>query len=258
MKFHVDRALTHQIFDEKFGGIENFATPPVSEADDVPSAKEDMNARSATTIYGWLKNGMPASRKTIFDFFGRMDVDPIAVVDVERSKLTKIFGRLRHAFMMGGMNAGGFGALFDIFRPGAAWPDNSLAQEFYGRDWTIFEFDHPATDFRDSYATITLCGDDSVPAYWPRAFHIAYRRHQNADGLWRPYGTVLSRNREAILAHENGHIQVIERPIQTTHRLQCKTYFGGGPAEFRMCSVHPFVGTVEQYDDPSVELYFPA
>ena len=177
---------------------------PNLEAGSSTSASEAASAqsqRSTKTIYAWLKNGLPASRDTVFSFFGALDVDPTAMVDLEKSEIPKIFGRLRHAFMMGGVNAGSFQALFDIYRPSANWPDDSLSQRFYSRDWTNFDFDHPADKYKNGYVTITVRGDESVSTGWPRAFHIAYRRHSNADGLWRPYGTVVCRFGKATLAH---------------------------------------------------------
>lgn len=257
MKLHVDTKLAHRLFDEKFGGIENFGKEEIDFTETVVKTTRPSQP-SATKIYRWLKDGLPSSRNTVFGFFGTLDVDPVAMIDLDKSELQRIFGRLRHAFMMGGFNAGGFGVLFDIYKPSPDWPDNSLAQQYYARDWIIFDFDHPAEDFKNSHVTLTLRGDDSVSAGWPRAYHIAYRRYQNADGLWRPYGVVFSRFNEVVLAHENGHIQTIELPYQSEHNVKFKTYFGGGPAEFRICSLHPFSGTLEHYDDPNVPLYFPA
>tara|TARA_R100001244_G_scaffold6593_24_gene8163 strand:- start:36201 stop:36980 length:780 start_codon:yes stop_codon:yes gene_type:complete len=256
MKFLIDPVLAHKIFDEKSGGITNFTEEWASTS--ASEAASAQSQRSTKTIYAWLKNGLPASRDTVFSFFGALDVDPTAMVDLEKSEIPKIFGRLRHAFMMGGVNAGSFQALFDIYRPSANWPDDSLSQRFYSRDWTNFDFDHPADKYKNGYVTITVRGDESVSTGWPRAFHIAYRRHSNADGLWRPYGTVVCRFGKATLAHENGDIQHVDMPPQSKHHLQFKTYFGPGPAEFRIACLHPFAGEIEQYDDLNVPLYFVA
>lgn len=254
MKIRVNPALAHRLFEQKFGGIENF----VEEWRDVsqPMVGSDMSSRSVKTVYGWLNKGFPMNQDTLFSFFGALDVDPVALIDIDRSELRKNFGRLRQAIMLGGLNAGGFRPLFDLFRPSAGWPDSGLAQQYFRRDWTRFDFIHDAVAVKSTDVTITVRGDNSVPVSWPRAFHIAYRRQSNADGLWRPYGTVLSRFDEAILVHENGNIQRTEQPARTSHQLSFKTHFGPAPAEFRLASFHPFQSTVELFDDQNVPLLF--
>lgn len=246
MKLFLDTALIHRIFDDRFGGIANFA-------DDWTERGEP---RTVSTIYAWLKNGLPTQRDTVFSFFGALGVDPIAVIDLDRSKLPKNFGRLRTAFMLGGVNAGGFGPLFELYRPSAGWPDEDLLQRHFNRQWTLFEFGHAAEDIKNTYATLTVRGHASEPPDWPRAYHIAYRRRSNADGLWRPYGTVASRAKEAILVHENGDIQQESMPVQSCHQLRFKTYFGPSPVEFRLASMHPFSFHMDPEDDPAVPLRF--
>ncbi len=209
--------MAHQLFEMKFGGINNFADAWAHS--DRSRMGSDSSPRSAKTIYAWLKNGLPTTRETLFSFFAALDVDPVSLIDLDRNDLRSNFGRLRHAFMLGGMNAGGFKALFELFRPCAIWPDTSLAESYYARDWTRFDFVHAAAEIINTYATITVQGDNSVDVLWPRAFHIAYRRQSNADGLWRPYGTVVSRFSEAILVHENGDIQRMSMPARSSHQL---------------------------------------
>lgn len=251
LKFRVDATLVHRVLDERFGGIANFADEWSRSGADGQAAQ-----RSVKTIYAWLKHGLPTTHDTLFSFFAALDIDPIAALDFDRSDLSKHFGRLRHAFMLGGMNAGGFKPLFDLYRPSAGWPDVSLSQTFYHRNWAIFDFDHSATSVTNTYVTVTARGTDSVPVGWPRAFHIAYRRHSNADGLWRPYGSIISRFGEAILAHENGNIQRMSLTSRSTHQLRFQTFFGPSPAEFRLTCLHPFVGQVEDSPNPDVSLRF--
>lgn len=256
MKFRVNAPLVHRVFDERFGGIANFADE--WSASEIANENEQENPprRSMKTLYAWLKHGLPATHDTLFRFFGALDVDPIAALDFERSDLRRNFGRLRRAFMLGGANAGGFRPLFDLYRPSAGWPDRGLSRTYFGRDWTIFDFTHAATESVNTYATITVTGHDAVPTWWPRAFHIAYRRRTNADGLWRPYGTVISRGGEAILAHENGDVQRMTLSAQSILQVHFQTYFGPSPVEFRLVSLHPFSGRVEPRPNPAAPLRF--
>ena len=254
MKFRVSAPLVHRVLDERFGGIANFA----DEWRDPESTEEspDPRGRSMKTIYAWLKNGLPSKHDTLFRFFGAIDVDPMAALDFDQCYQQRTFGRLRRAFMLGGASAGGFRPLFDLYRPSAGWPDSGLSRSYFSRDWTSFDFSHTATDITNTYATITIKGTDSAPVWWPRAFHIAYRRRANADGLWRPFGTVVSREGEAILLHENGDLQQMAIATHGDHEIRFQTYFGPSPAEFRLVSLHPFSGQVQPRPDAATPLRF--
>lgn len=251
LKFQIDSVLAHRIFDERFGGIANFADEWAAQASGGERAQ-----RSVKTIYAWLKNGLPTTRDTLYSFASALDVDPVTLIDFNRADLRKNFGRLRRSFLLGGLNAGGFRPLYDLFHPSRTWPPRSLAQKFYGRDWTTWQFEHTADAVVNTYAALTIRGDDSVSVNWPRAFHIAYRRKQNVDGMWRPFGAVISRFGEAILAHENGDMQRITLPVRTAHFLRFHTYFGPSPVEFRLTCLHPFKGNVDPAEDPASPLRF--
>ena len=255
MKFRARGDLLHRIFDERFAGIANFADE-WGRSGPGDSARAGATQRSVKTIYAWLKHGLPTSRDTLFQFFGALDVDPIAVLDLDRHDLRRNFGRLRRAFMLGGLNAGGFRPLFDLYRPSATWPDDGLSREYFNRAWTCFEFEHPATDITNVYAAITVRASEPELSWWPRAYHIAYRRRANADGLWRPYGTVVTCSDEAVLIHENGDLQREVVPQRNGHAFRFHTYFGPSPSQFRLASLHAFNGQVEPAPDPAVSLRF--
>jgi hypothetical protein len=254
LKLQVDNAVLHHVFKAGFGGIDTFADvwAGVLESDD-PDAQLQ---RSVKTIYAWLRNGLPTSRDTAMQFFGALGVDPVAAIDFSQGKLQRQFARLRRSFMLGGLSAGGFRPLFDLYTPGASWPDNTIAKTYFQRNWTTAEFTHEAEAIRNTYVTITIHGGGEVATDWPRAFHIAYRRRVNADGLWRPYGAIITRLKEAILVHENGDMQRQSFESGTRHRIRFKTWFGPGPADFLVASIHPFTITLDPMDDPQVPLLF--
>ena len=254
LKLYVDKTVVHHVFNQGFGGIENFADVwNGTLEDDEPTAQPQ---RSVKTIYAWLQNGLPTARDTMMRFFGALGVDPVAAIDLDGGNLQRQFGRLRRAFLLGGANAGGFRPLFELYSPSAGWPEQGLAASYFGRKWTTFEFVHQARETRNTYATVHVYGGDDVPPDWPRAFHIAYRRMSNADGLWRPYGSVITRPDEAILVHENGNVQREPFTARTNHHVSFKTFFGPGPAEFRLACLQPFTCRVEVFDDPEVMLHF--
>ncbi len=106
IKFRVSGEIVHQIFDEKFGGIANFADEWMDVTGD--GDKADEAERSVKTIYAWLKHGLPTTKDTLFKFCGALDADPMAALDFDREDIRRGFGRLRRSFMLGGINAGGF------------------------------------------------------------------------------------------------------------------------------------------------------
>lgn len=253
MRFHLKSDLTHSLFDEKFGGIENFADAWSKTA---KKGSEQSSARSAKTIYKWLAKGFPKNEETFFSFFGVLGVDPFSLVDLDKSQFRKHFGVLRQAILLGGINIGGFRPLLYVLKPSPQWPESMLVEQHYGRDWTTRDLAHEATEIRNVDVTLRIEGTGEYPVPWPRAYHIAYRRLSNADGLWRPFGTVITRNSEAILVHENGSMKQIEMPYRSKHQVAFKTFFGPSPAEFRIASLHPFEIKLDPYDDPEVLLQF--
>lgn len=254
MRFFLDSKLTFDLLEQKFGGIENFAEEWSVYSNRNGGASNP--SRSSKTIYKWIAEGMPKAEETFLSFFGALDADPIALVDLEKSQFRKRFGRLRQAILLGGINIGGFRPLLYLLRPSPQWPEEALTKRYFRRSWTTQDFLHEAGDTKNLDVTIRIQGDRSQPREWPRAFHIAYRRLSNADGLWRPFGTILTRNSEAVLVHENGAIRDIELPFRSEHRIDFKTFFGPSPAEFRLASLHPFKAELDLYDDPDVVLQF--
>ncbi|WP_157075209.1 hypothetical protein [Erythrobacter sp. AP23] len=250
----MDSKLTFELFEQKFGGIENFA-----EEWSIHALRHEGTAnpsRSSKTIYKWIANGMPKAEDTFLSFFGALDADPISLIDLEKSQFRKHFGRLRQAILLGGINIGGFRPLMYLLRPSPQWPDETLTGKYFRRRWATQDFLHEAEHVKNLDVTIRIQGDPEQPREWPRAFHVAYRRLTNADGLWRPFGTILTRNSEAILVHENGAIGNAALGFGSGHRIDFKTFFGPSPAEFRVASLHPFEATLDLYDDPNVTLQF--
>lgn len=255
MKIFVEIDIVQRIFEERFGGLQNFVDDWFEK--EIQYLGERKSSRDASTIYAWLKNGLPSQRDTIFGFFGMLGVDPVSVIDLDRSGLPRKFGLLRAAFMVGGgATAGGFAPLFEIYRPATNWPDGGIASRFFKREWSVQEFAHDALNVSNIYATVFIDTSQDRPNRHPNAFHIAYRRKSNADGLWRPFGTIIDRERETILIHENGNLQRVSKSATYSRMLAFKTYFGPAPAEFRLASLDGFMCRVELQDLPMVTLFF--
>ena len=254
MRFFIDKDLTYDLFEEKSGGKENFIDDwRTFSAQDPELAGQN---RSLKTLYSWFSKGLPRNDDVFFSFFGALDADPIALTDLEKSKFKQEFPRLRISLLLGGLNLGGYRPLRRFFQMSPIWPDQVLAERFYRKRWSTFDFIHEAKEFKNSNVTVRISGDNDSPKGWPRAYHIAFRKQPNGDGLWRPYGTIITRGNTATLAQENGAMMEVDLAPQTQHQLAFKTHFGPRPADFRLISLHSFTAKVDYYDDPAVELEF--
>ncbi|MFO6430252.1 hypothetical protein ACLBKT_09205 [Erythrobacter sp. W302b] len=252
MRFFVDTGHVRLLLKEQFGGIENFVEEWAARQS---GAGHSAQSRSIKTVYKWLAEGMPKHEESFFAFFGALDADPIALIDFERSGFARHFGRFRQAIMLAGLNVGGFRSLTHLMRPAQHWPDNQLTELYYGKEWSAHEFEHDAQSVINSYVTFRIGGTQEEQRAWPRAYHIAYRRKSNADGLWRPFGSIIARQSELILVHENGAVQTA-KPKTSDTPIEFRTFFGPSAAEFRIACLHPFDASLDLIDDPDVPLVF--
>jgi hypothetical protein len=251
MKLYIDARLAKDIIERDFGGMAGFADAWAGR--DAQLGRKAPLARDGKTIYGWLADGLPKRRETVFDFFAMLDVDPVAILDLERNGFPESFGRLRLSFLLGGAAAGAFRPLFELYRPGPAWPDSEIADRFFDRGWTVRDFVHSADPVANRYATIHVRWNEA-PAR-PAAWHIAYRRVLNNDAMWRPYGTVIVRDAMRILIHENGFTQQ-EAVTPEQPDLRFQTFFGPSDVQFRLASLTPFDIGIDFPDDSEGLLRF--
>ncbi|MEQ5787564.1 hypothetical protein J3454_06625 [Erythrobacter sp. NFXS35] len=253
LRFFVHSDQTRQLLEKRFGGIENFVDEWIARG--VNKADRASSSKSVKSVYRWIAQGLPKNEETFFGFFGALGVDPLSLLDLERSKFRENFSRYRQAMMLAGIDVGGFRPLMQLMRPAVHWPADQTALRHFGRPWFACEFKHDAIEAKNVHVTVRLQNEDPDATEVPRVYHIAYRRKSNADGLWRPFGSIISRSYETILVHENGDIQEI-RPDRSSDRVEFKTFFGPSPAEFRVASIFDFSLDLDLYDDPDVRLQF--
>jgi hypothetical protein len=187
--------------------------------------------RSRAAIYKWLKSGFPLQPDAVLAFCALLNVDPLTIMDLEASDVFRTFSRLRLSFQLGGGIRAPFKAISRLFYPGPNWPDEQLARVYYGRSWYTAEFKHDALAITMEYALVDILPVGSAPM----TVYVAYRRTGAADKMWRPYGAVIRRGGTISLISESGHFA--QKPGQT---FSFDTYFGPGPAQFKLASLHDF------------------
>ena len=226
--------VTTYLLEENFGGFDGLIVEweRRSEAPDkFPSH------RKRSSIYRWLKEGLPSTGVQLAAFCGLLDVDPLAVFDYNRNGYFSKFAIIRRNLQLGLAAAGVYSPLYRIYRPGPFWPSDPHAKQFYGRDWCGVEFTNADHWDTQDYVLVKVNFREPVGTR-PRAAHIAYRRQGSRDTMWRYYGTVLSIAGQLELYSEGGDFQTM--PVVEPNEIRFRTYYGGRPVEFRVASLHAF------------------
>ena len=238
MTIYVRQALTNRLIIELYGGLDQLAAAWEAEQGDNPAFPP---AKQRSTLYKWTSKGVPtrrdASDQQYFGLCALLDVDPLAIFDFERNGYFSKFARIRQLIYYGRPALGGVATLLDMYRPSTTWPSDAIAKSCYRRTWFAHQFTN-----QDRWA----CNDyillkarfDQLPGSSPRAVHIAYRRVNTSDTMWRYYGSVLAIDSAQHLYTEGGDYQTMPQPARG--EIHFRTYYGGRPVEWRVASLHSF------------------
>lgn len=228
--------LVRRLMDQRFSSIVDMV---VTWEERVTSGVQKTGrARDRATIYRWLDKGLPSNRGDIFGFAGLLDIDPIAMLEITDEGILRDFARERRLFQLGSGNRTPLSAFWPIYTPGPGWPDAEIASSYFARPWFTREFAHDPFAIANVYAALRLTSR-VTEAFAPRTYHFAYRRTGARDGMWRPYGTVIGYENEINLLSESGDFQKVGDE-NSPSTVIAETYFGSGPAEFRIASLHDF------------------
>ena len=244
MAIPLNATFVKSLVDARFGSIDNLV---VEWEERVALGQQKAGgSRDRATIYRWLKRGIPSRQDELYGFCATLDVDPIAVLSLSKSFIDRVFSRERLLLQLNAIHRSQFAPLWLIYRPGPGWPNVEISRSYYNRPWNTAEFSHDAKAVTGVYATVRMTAPPE--GLLPQAYHFAYRRTNTRDGMWRPYGTVMRFAQKTVLISESGDYQEdkIRRPTRTT---VANTYFGDGPAEFKLASLHPFDLDVDPFAD---------
>lgn len=237
MAIPLRRELVRALIERRFSSVGDLV---VAWEERVRSgAQKTGNARDRATIYRWLDKGLPSNRSDIFGFAAMLDVDPVALLDITEEYIKKSYGRERRLFQLGMANRSPLAAFWPIYIPGPSWPNAEVSHPYYGRDWCTADFAHDPATIANVYAAVRLRSTVADVPFVPCAYHFAYRRTGSPDGMWRPYGTVVGYEGEVCLLMENGTYQR-QPDARSPSTVINETWFGPGPAEFRVASLHAF------------------
>lgn len=238
MTIPIKTELIRQLIERKFGSVDDLIVEWEHRVDTNRQSSGDSRDRS--TVYRWLGGGLPSRPDDIFGFAALLDVDPIALLDIDRDYIHEQFGRERRFFRLNRPRKSQMAALWALYTADGGWPDQKLAETFYGKRWQTADFAHDPSRIRNAYAAITLSPED-IEIDAPKTFHFAYRSVGVSDRMWRPFGTVIGHGGNSILLSERG---VFDQAQRSNANVVAECWFGPGPAEFRVVSIHPFALTV--------------
>lgn len=256
MTIYLRRELVEHLIGHHFGNVDGL----VEEWNQRVRANGKASyppCRERATVYGWLTNGVPTrgrSKQQIFGLCGLLDVDPMAIIDYEKNKFFKNFTNIRmslysiseRAF---GRGASNFAPLLDMFMPGPSWPNAATCDLFYSREWCAYEFDNAGHEKSEAYGLIKV-RFSGQPDYPIRSSHIAYRRLNSNDKMWRYYGLVNIIGQDLELYTEGGEYQTMA--CRKDGEIWFRTSFGNRPVEFRLVSLHDFSYSTNITSDMSI------
>jgi hypothetical protein len=206
-------------------------------------AREMSPERNRSTVTRWLRRGSrvyPKNEEAALALAAALNVDPMALWDVHPGAFGKLAALVENA-----LRSGRWGGLLPPMKylrgfvgPVGDWPPGEIAQA-YERTWRNAGFVHSAEERRNYYASVELTRTDA--SVDPQVWHFAYRATVPAADRrpWRPYGFVELCGEELRLFSFGGIDQRL--PVSGgTARVAVETWFGEGPAEFRVASLHRF------------------
>lgn len=229
--------IVRQLIADRFGSVDNLV---VEWEERVRQRKQKVGrARNRGTVYRWLDEGLPARKDDVLGFAALLDVDPIALLRLDDEFIAANYGRERRLFQLGSLGRSKLAAFWALYSPNGAWPDASIADAFYSRQWVVRDFTNDTNQNANTYASFTFTPRKIHFPKVPWVVHFAYRRLGSRDGMWRPYGTVIVLDQMVRLISESG--ETTERPLgEQKMGIPVETYFGPSGAEFRTASLHQF------------------
>lgn len=233
--------LVHDLIRRRFGSVDNLVVEWEHRV--ATGLQKQGQARDRASVYRWISSGLPSKVDEVFGFAATLDVDPVALLAIDRKYVHEQFGRERRWFRLNRPRGTHLLPIWAIYSAEMGWPNQELAEAYYGRRWHVFDFAHDPAVISNVYAAIVfrdLVAGDPVA---PRTYHFAYRRVGVSDKMWRPYGAVTGFEREVVLVSESGDYQSVDRTSGAP--VVVETHFGPGPAEFRVVSLHAFHAAIE-------------
>ena len=193
-----------------------------------------------STVGRWLSaETMPQSSEMVLGLAGALDLDPTALWSVPPELFRSLAQRLGRSAVAGQTSKLAPATfLLDFIQPRITWPP-TIAERYYHREWFLCTFNHPAAESRNYYAKIVItCLMPDSDADFDQTWHFAWR-NPAYGAFWQPYGLVRLRPGALNLYAYSGLTDAAS-VVGSGRAFLVETWFGEGPAEFLIASLHAF------------------
>jgi hypothetical protein len=206
-----------------------------------------------TTLWRWLKGRVPIPSDQVLPLSGALDLDPFVLFETTPESYATLCLALMQKIAV--RYVGPLGSelewAHDLIVPSRNWPPSGIATRYFNnnREWRTQDFFHTARDARNYFQRLTVTAEHrefSEPQVW----HFAFRVPGAKRPVWTPYGFIQREGDRARLYQFRGQTAELQTPLGSTSFV-VETWFGIGPAEFRVASLHPFELAVVRSADTS-------
>jgi hypothetical protein len=200
---------------------------------------------------------LPRSSAIFLRLAGLIDVDPFALVAVPAGDILAAAEDVLRIVQKAATAPPWLHFVHDLFGRQRIWPPDGLALAYFGRRWHAQELVHDPHVRSNYYARVLLHDLLKPTDRRPQILHFAFKHPALFHARWLEYGLVRVHGGAAVLHHINGYMDRIELAA-SDEPVRVETWFGPGPAQFRVASLHPFaLETAPSADGAAIALRFP-
>jgi hypothetical protein len=199
---------------------------------------------------------VPKNGRLFLRLSGVLDVDPFALITVSDADVLQAAEEVLRIVQNSIAPPPWLQFVHGFFGRQISWPPEDLASLYFGRPWHVGEFNHDP-GIRAGYYARVLLRHALEPPGRPQVFHFAYKHPSLFHARWLQYGLVRADGSSAVLHHIGGYTDRL-RACAPNEPVRVETWFGPGPAVFRIASLHPFTHSLAaSEDDAGPALRFP-
>lgn len=209
-----------------------------------------------STVYRWINGtSLPKTDSDYLHLCSLLDIDPFALATTAGNDVEAVADEVLRVMQFDTPATSTFHFLRSFMGRQLQWPPRDIARVHFARDWHTKDFTHDPNVRANYYPRILLQGTASEV---PQVFHFAFRHESAFLGRWLEYGFVRSYGTLINLQHIDGrtdHMSISSRE----EPVPVETWFGPGPVQFRVASLHSFSLRLETRDsDRGKAVRFPA
>lgn len=192
------------------------------------------------TVYRWMRAAtLPKNVEQFLRFAAALDIDPFALISFPIEHTAEISEKILRIMQSTSSGPAAIRFADEFFGRRISWPPNDRAKEYFGRQWVVKELNHDPNDRANFYARFAIKASMPIRRFEPRVYHFAFRHPIMFRARWLQYGLVLTEHNRVRLHHINGYAAALTRD-RNTEITVVETWFGPGPALFKVASLHPF------------------